>query len=178
MIYHIHRYISPLGGITMTGDGEFLTGLRFDGAKQFVPPTNTNLGADFTDKNCAVFDLTDKWLDLYFGGRQPNFTPPLSVSSTPFRQAVWEILLTVPYGQTVSYGEIAQKIARQKGLRRMSAQAVGGAVGHNPVALIIPCHRVVGAKGNLVGYAAGTEKKAALLRLEHYGLKSTTTTVP
>ena len=103
---------------------------------------------------------------MYFGGRQPDFTPPLVMRGSAFRRAVWEILLTVPYGRTVTYGEIAQRIAVRQGLSRMSAQAVGGAVGHNPVSLIIPCHRVVGADGRLTGYAGGLDRKLRLLAME------------
>ena len=169
MAQYTHRYISPLGDMIMSGDGEFLTDLHFDGSQNLSAAREKIYVADFAKKSHTVFELTDKWLDLYFSGCQPNFTPPLIVKSTPFRREVWEILLTIPYGKTITYGEIAQKIARQRGLRRMSAQAVGNAVGRNPIALIIPCHRVIGTNGTLVGYAAGTEKKAALLRLEQMG---------
>ena len=107
-----------------------------------------------------------KWLDTYFGGKVPNFTPPISIQTTPFRKAVYDILLTIPYGQTMTYGEIANIIAKQNGVERMSSQAVGGAVGHNPVSIIIPCHRVVGADGSLTGYAGGLDRKIELLKLE------------
>ena len=100
-------------------------------------------------------------------GKAPDFTPPLSMKTTAFRKAVWEILLTIPYGRTMTYGEIADRIAAERGLRGMSAQAVGGAVGHNPISIIIPCHRVLGADGSLTGYAGGIDKKAKLLELEH-----------
>ena len=106
------------------------------------------------------------WLDIYFKGKAPDFTPPLCMETTSFRKAVWEIMLTIPYGKTMTYGEIADKIAKQKGLLKMSAQAVGGAVGHNSISLIIPCHRVFGSNGSLTGYAGGIDKKVQLLRLE------------
>ncbi len=161
----LRHYRSPLGGLTMTGDGEALTGLRFDRQKESA---GTHPG-DYSEQNLPVFDETCRWLDVYFSGKAPDFTPALAMRTTPFRKAVWEILLTIPYGRTMTYGQIAEIIAAQTGVRRMSAQAVGGAVGHNPFALIIPCHRVIGAGGNLTGYAAGMEKKIALLRMEREG---------
>ena len=122
-------------------------------------------------KELPVFEKTRRWLDAYFRGEKPDFTPPLSVETTPFRRAVWELLLTIPYGQTMTYGEIAAEIARRRGLSGMSAQAVGGAVGRNPISLIIPCHRVVGTGGSLTGYAGGIEKKVKLLELEHTDMR-------
>ena len=159
---YIDTYSSPLGGITMASDGESLTGLWFDGQKYF--------GATLTDsrekEHLPVFQQAKKWLDLYFQGKKPPFTPPLSPQGSPFRQRVWEILLQIPYGRTMTYGEIASRIAEKQGLESMSAQAVGGAVGHNPISIIIPCHRVVGSNGSLTGYAGGIDKKIALLTLE------------
>ena len=108
-----------------------------------------------------------RWLDIYFDGRKPDFTPPLNPIGSRFRKDVWEILLQIPYGQTVTYGDIAWKLAEKRGLARMSAQAVGGAVGHNEISVIIPCHRVVGTNGSLTGYAGGIDKKIRLLELEH-----------
>ena len=159
---YVHHYQSPLGGITMASNGEALTGLWFDGQKYFADA----LGKEYEEKPLPVFEEADRWLDIYFGGKAPGFTPPLSMKTTQFRKAVWEILLTIPYGQTMTYGEIADRIARQKGLARISAQAVGGAVGHNSTSLIIPCHRVVGTNGSLTGYAGGIRKKVRLLELE------------
>lgn len=164
MNYTTH-YDSPLGGITLASDGKALTGLWFDGQKYF----GSTLSADHEPGNLPVFEQTRKWLEIYFSGKAPDLTPPLYVRATPFRKAVWDILLTIPFGQTMTYGEIAHKIAAQKGLSHMSAQAVGGAVGHNPISLIIPCHRVVGADGNLTGYAGGTDKKLWLLSMEKAG---------
>ncbi len=158
----IHHYVSPLGGITGASDGSALTGLWFDGQKYF----GAGLSGCAAEKALPVFELTGRWLDLYFSGTEPDFTPPLLPRGTPFRKAVWDILLTIPYGSTMTYGEIAEILAERKGLPRMSARAVGGAVGHNPVSLIIPCHRVVGSGGSLTGYAGGTDKKAFLLDLE------------
>lgn len=159
---YTHHYDSPLGGITLASDGEALTGLWFDGQKYF----GEALGKEHEQRNLPVFELADKWLDIYFSGKAPDFTPPLSMKATPFRRAVWEILLTIPYGKIITYGEIADRIAKQKGLQHMSAQAVGGAVGHNAISLIIPCHRVVGTKGSLTGYAGGIDKKRKLLIME------------
>ena len=161
---YTHHYLSPLGGITMASDGEYLTGLWFDGQKYFAD----TLSVQREEKDLDVFRRTDNWLDIYFGGKEPSFTPPISLHTTPFRKAVYDILLTIPYGQTMTYGEIANIIADQQGAEHMSAQAVGSAVGHNPVSIIIPCHRVVGADGSLTGYAGGLDKKTALLKLEKY----------
>ena len=160
---YIHHYDSPLGEITMASDGEALTGLWFDGQKYFA----AGIGKETEEKNLQVFEQTDRWLDIYFQGKEPDFTPKLAMYTTDFRKAVWEILLTIPYGETMTYGEIAKQIAGQSGKKRMSAQAVGGAVGHNEISIIIPCHRVVGTSGSLTGYAGGIEKKVRLLQLEH-----------
>lgn len=161
MMYSCH-YNSPFGRITIASDGEALTGLWFDGQKYFPH----KLAEESTEAELPVFTQTCKWLDIYFSGKEPHFTPPIGIQTTPFRKAVYDILLTIPYGQTMTYGEIANIIAKQRGVERMSAQAVGGAVGHNPISLIIPCHRVVGSDGSLTGYAGGLEKKTELLKLE------------
>ena len=165
---YIHHYDSPLGGITIASDGKALTGLWFDGQKYFAD----TLEKDHEEKALPVFDEADRWLDIYFSGHEPGFTPPIHMKTTPFRKAVWEILLTIPFGRTMTYGEIAARIAEQNGLPRMSAQAVGGAVGHNAVSLIIPCHRVVGADGSLTGYAGGIDRKVKLLSLEKADMSS------
>ena len=156
---YIHRAFSPLGRLTIASDGEALTGLWFDGQKHYAD----TLSPVHMEKDLTVFEETERWLALYFSGKEPDFTPPLCLRGTSFRRAVWEILLTIPYGQTMTYGEIAGIVAEKQGFSGMSAQAVGGAVGHNPVSLIIPCHRVIGASGRLTGYAGGLERKAALL---------------
>lgn len=159
---YTHHYDSPLGGITLASDGDALIGLWFDEQKHFA----YTLGKESEEKLLPVFEETNRWLDIYFSGNAPDFTPPLRMKTTEFRKAVWEIMLTIPFGKTMTYGEIAEKIAKQKGLTRMSAQAVGGAVGHNSISLIIPCHRVVGTNGSLTGYAGGIDKKVQLLMLE------------
>ena len=165
---YIHHYDSPLGGITMASDGNALIGLWFDGQKYYAD----NLNSDYEKKALPIFEQTDQWLDIYFSGNAPDFTPPLAMRTTTFRKAVWNIMLTIPFGQTMTYGEIANRIAKQKGLSQMSAQAVGGAVGHNSISLIIPCHRVVGTNGSLTGYAGGIDKKVKLLALEQVDMSS------
>lgn len=157
-----YHYNSPLGGMTLASNGTEISGLWFDGQKYF----GDTLEDKAVEKNLAIFDQSVRWLDIYFSGEAPSFTPALSVKTTKFRQAVWDFMLSIPFGQTVSYSKIADHIAQQNGLAKMSAQAVGGAVGHNPISLIIPCHRVVGKNGSLTGYAGGLDKKIQLLKLE------------
>ena len=159
---YIHRYDSPLGGIMAASDGDAITGLWFEGQKYYAD----TLERDHEEKELPVFAQADQWLDVYFSGKAPDFTPPLKMKTNAFRKAVWEILLTIPYGQTVTYGEIAERLAKQRSGAGVSARAVGGAVGHNAISLIIPCHRVVGSDGNLTGYAGGIDKKEKLLALE------------
>ena len=161
MVYTYH-YTSPFGRITLTSDGKSLTGLWFDGQKYFPH----KYISESTEADLPIFKQTVKWLDIYFSSEIPDFTPPIYLNTTPFRKAVYDILLTIPYGQTMTYGGIANMIAKQKGVERMSSQAVGGAVGHNPISIIIPCHRVVGAYGSLTGYAGGLDRKIELLKLE------------
>ena len=159
---YVSHYESPFGDITLASDGEALIGLWFDKQKYFADA----LDEKHEEKELQIFGQTKRWLDIYFSGKEPDFTPLLRMNTTLFRRAVWEIMLTIPYGKTMTYGEIAKKIAEQKGIKQMSAQAVGGAVGHNSISLIIPCHRVVGANGSLTGYAGGIDKKIKLLTLE------------
>lgn len=155
---YTYHCASPLGGVTMASDGNALTGLWFDVQKHFP----AGILAACEEKELPVFSETQRWLDVYFSGLVPSFTPPLLLRGTAFRKEVWEILLTIPYGQTVTYGEIAGRLNRPS----MSAQAVGGAVAHNPISLIVPCHRVVGANGSLTGYAGGLDRKLYLLQME------------
>lgn len=157
------KYESTLGEILLAADEAGLIGLWFEGQKYFA---NT-LPDEHIPQETGILTEAKKWLDVYFSGEEPNFIPPLHLNGSAFRQAVWQILLQIPYGQTVSYGEIARKMAEMENTSRMSAQAVGGAVGHNEISIIIPCHRVVGANGSLTGYAGGIDKKIALLELEH-----------
>ena len=147
-----------------TGEKPRVTDLSVQGgSKKFCANEQS---ADFDEGNLAVFDQTKRWLDLYFSGREPGFTPALNPAGSAFRRAVWEILLKIPYGKTTTYGQVAREIAAARGLAKMSAQAVGGAVGHNEISIIIPCHRVIGAHGNLTGYAGGIDRKIKLLKLE------------
>ena len=151
-------YFSPLGRIVLMSDGTALTELDF---AEGVP----EVSAVHTQKDLPVFREVCRWLDVYFAGRDPGTLPPLAPHGTAFQQAVWNILCGIPYGTTTTYGRIAAHIAAARG-GRMSAQAVGGAVGRNPISILIPCHRVIGADGSLTGYAGGLDKKEALLRLE------------
>lgn len=157
------EYDSPLGTITLACDGEAITGLWFNGQKYF----GNILPRETMQQEQPLFAEARRWLDIYFSGRDPGFLPLLRYDSTPFRKLICSIMLTIPYGQTMTYGEIAAEAARQQGIKTMSAQAVGGAVGHNPISLMIPCHRVVGTSGSLTGYAGGIERKVKLLALEH-----------
>lgn len=163
---YVHHCQSPLGGITLASDGVALVGLWFDEQRFFA----ASLSPNREEKPLPVFEQAIRWLDIYFSARDPGFTPPVALRTTEFRQAVCRIMLAIPYGRTMTYGKIAEIVARQKGVPRMSAQAVGGAVGHNPVSLIVPCHRVIGTGGALVGYGGGLDRKAALLALEHADL--------
>lgn len=162
-MFYISKYNSPIGGITLASNGKELTGLWFDGQKYFAD----NLPKEREEKELPIFVQTKKWLDIYFSSKAPDFTPPLSMDGiSPFRKRVWEIMLAIPFGETITYGEIAKQIEKETG-KRVSAQAVGGAVGHNSVSLVIPCHRVVGTNGSLTGYAGGIDKKVWLLKTEH-----------
>lgn len=153
-------YLSPLGPMTLASDGENITGLWFNDQKYFAAPPNAVHGGP------KVFSLAAQWLDSYFAGERPAPSLPLRPAGGAFRQSVWDILVRVPYGQVITYGGIARDMAAQMGRDTMSAQAVGGAVGHNPISILIPCHRVVGTNGSLTGYAGGLERKIALLKLE------------
>ncbi len=166
MIY-TNKYPSPLGTITIACDEKAIIGLWFDGQKYF----GNILPDEIETKEHPLLKEANRWLDIYFSGQEPDFLPPLRYGSTKFRKMVCDIMLTIPYGKTMTYGEIASIIARNLDIPRMSAQAVGGAVGHNPISLMIPCHRVVGANGNLTGYAGGIDLKARLLELENAEIK-------
>lgn len=156
-------YASPLGNILLTADETGLTGLWFEGQKYFAQ----GLPEERREAETPVLTQTKDWLDIYFSGEKPDFLPPLHPAGSQFRQDVWNLLLEIPYGETRTYGEISKKLAERRNLPHSSAQAVGGAVGHNPVSIIIPCHRVVGTNGSLTGYAGGLERKIRLLELEH-----------
>lgn len=157
---------SPVGEMTLISDGVNLTELTFSGQGYF----EKEMPGDAIGQQLPVFDETIEWLTIYFKGQEPDFMPPIQLHGSDFQREVWERLKKIPYGETVTYGEIAKEIARRRGIRVMSAQAVGGAVGRNPVAILVPCHRVVGKNGNLTGYAGGIEKKRKLLELERVAI--------
>lgn len=165
---YINHYCSPIGNILLAADDMGLTGLWFEGQKYFA----LNLDKVHEERELPVFEKAKQWLDVYFLGKEPDFTVPLHFTGTDFQNDVWKILCAIPYGQTMTYGEIAKKIAAKKGLPSMSAQAVGGAVGHNEISIIVPCHRVVGKNGSLTGYAGGIDKKIKLLQLEKVNMES------
>ena len=197
MDYTAH-YQSPLGGITLASNGTALVGLWFDGQKHFAETLDNKYEER---EDLPIFNETKKWLDIYFNGCVPDFTPallprwqklsscplarefekaslgmetfPLQGAGGPFRKRVWEVLLTIPFGHTMTYGDIARIIANERALKTMSSQAVGGAVSHNSIALIIPCHRVIGANGSLTGYAGGIDKKKYLLQMEKASMSTT-----
>lgn len=159
------NYKSPVGNLTIACDSnENIVGLWIEGQKYFC---STVAAPMIENDNLDIFKRTKKWLDRYFNGEKPQISElPLSPKGSEFRQCVWKILCEIPYGETCTYKEIADIIAKEQGVDKMSAQAVGGAVGHNPISIIIPCHRVVGSDGSLTGYAGGIETKIKLLKLE------------
>ncbi|MGI6019911.1 MAG: methylated-DNA--[protein]-cysteine S-methyltransferase [Lachnospiraceae bacterium] len=169
-------YESPLGNILIASDGEGLCGLWFENQRFYGEGLGKHehidlslVYPDYVEMLTGVFASfreTMTWLNMYFRGEEPDFTPKLSVSGTEFQKEVWDILLTIPYGKTMTYGQIAELIAEKHGIKKMSAQAVGNAVGHNSISIIIPCHRVIGAGGNLTGYGGGINRKISLLEIE------------
>ena len=169
MLYY-KKTASPLGEITLRSDGEALTGLWFADDKHYG--AKDIAGAAMADLD--VFMQAEAWLAEYFAGREPKVSVPLKLQGSEFQMQVWRLLLDIPYGRLVTYGDIAKKIAAQKGVARMSAQAVGGAVGHNPLCIIVPCHRVVGANCSLTGYGGGMWRKVRLLELEKVDMSKLT----
>lgn len=161
MTKYFYEYTSPLGDMTVVADDTALIGLYFVGQKYY--PANLS---DCEQKLTNVIKETISLLDKYFAGERVVFDIPLKMEGTEFQRKVWQILLTVPYGKTMTYGDIAKLLAKDMGLSTMSAQAVGGAVGRNRISIIIPCHRVIAANGNLTGYAGGIDKKERLLKIE------------
>lgn len=138
-------YQSSVGDVLLAADETGLTGLWFEGEKFYA----LSLDPEHEERETPIFAITRRWLDIYFSGHEPDFMPPVHMIGSEFRRCVWELLLQIPYGTTVTYGDLARQVARRRGLRRMSAQAVGGAVGHNEISIIVPCHRVVGTNGSL-----------------------------
>lgn len=180
---YVSYHDSPLGRLLLAADSEGLTGLWFEGQKYYARGLEAehelldvgNAGGDSKKNNVsaengakAIKTLSDagRWLDSYFLGKEPDISVPLHLIGTEFQREVWKELLLINYGETRSYGEIAESIAKRRGLDKLSARAVGSAVGHNPISLIVPCHRVVGSDGSLTGYAGGIERKQRLLSLE------------
>lgn len=158
---YISKYKSPLGDVVLAADETGLTGIYFECQKGFEFCLREG-----RERQLPIFDETKEWLNIYFSGKEPRFKPPLHFTGTAFQNEVWGILCSIEYGKTVTYGEIARKISERRGIKRMSAQAVGGAVGKNKISIIVPCHRVIGTNGGIVGYSGGIDKKIALLELE------------
>lgn len=158
----IATYTSELGEMTLACDADGLIGIWFKGQRFF----GASLSPSHTERERELLDEAKRWLDVYFSGRQPSFTPPLSLRGTEFQKKVWKLLMDIPYGKTVSYGELARRLAEREGLTNMSPRAVGNAVGRNPLSILVPCHRVIPADGSLGSYAGGPERKKALLILE------------
>lgn len=156
-MYYSTYYTSPIGKMLIASDGEAICGVWFCGQKHF--PTFDNL---IQKDDLSIFKEVKNWFDDYFNGKNPKINFKLNPKGSEFRLRVWKILSEIPYGETMTYGEIALKLSSS-----MSAQAVGGAVGHNPISILIPCHRVLGANGKLTGYAGGLDKKIELLKLEN-----------
>ena len=167
MVYK-YKYKTPdnFSNINMNSDGEYLTGLWFENARDC-----NKHKIESEEKEMPIFKETCKWLDMYFNGEIPDFTPKYRINNiTPFRKEVINLINTINYGETVTYSDIAKTIAKNRGIARMSSQAVGGAVGWNPIGIIIPCHRVVGKNGSLTGYGGGIKNKIELLTLENIGM--------
>ena len=170
----IHHESSPLGNILLAADEVGLTGLWFEGQKNYARTLSPESG----ERDLPVFQQAKHWLEVYFAGKESAFSVPLHPIGTAFQQRVWDFLRTIPYGNTATYGEIAKRLAAENGLAHLSAQAVGGAVGRNPISILIPCHRVIGADGSLTGYAGGIERKRALLMLEREGVVNAAGAIP
>lgn len=167
-------YTSPIGEITLVSDGISLYALDFVDQKYYL------LGLDeksLEEKDFPIFDEVKSWLDIYFSGKEPDFTPKLQLTGSHFRQLISKLMLKIPYGQTSTYGTLAKEAAAILGKEKMSAQAVGGAVSHNPISIIVPCHRVLGSDGSLTGYAGGIERKFFLIRNEELGVRNCSNTI-
>jgi methylated-DNA-[protein]-cysteine S-methyltransferase len=161
-VEYVQKIKSPAGVLTVSSDGQNISGLWIEGQKYFAK----TLENDFLEQNLSIFENVRKWLDIYFSGREPGFMPPLMPKGSLFQKSVWDNLCKIPYGQTTTYGELAKQLELKNKGKRTSARAIGGAVGHNPISILIPCHRVIGKNGSLTGYAGGIARKIQLLRLE------------
>jgi methylated-DNA-[protein]-cysteine S-methyltransferase len=165
----ISKIKSPVGILTISSDGQNITGLWMKGQKYYA---RTLVEGVLASSNLPIFDSIQKWLDIYFSGKEPDFTLPVMPKGSPFQKAIWNILCKIPYGQTTTYGEVARQFGlTNKEKKHTSPRAVGNAVGHNPISIIIPCHRVIGKNGSLTGYASGIDKKIKLLQLEGIDIK-------
>ena len=166
MSIYLTNYNSPIGKLTIASDGDNIIGLWIEGQKYFLDTIkNDNIKKE---DNLEIFKNAKEWLDRYFKGKKPDINEiRLCPIGNEFRKNVWKILCQIPYGETITYGDIAKRIAKKMNRKSMSAQAVGNAVGHNPISIIIPCHRVVGKNGSLTGYAGGIDKKIKLLKIEN-----------
>ena len=162
---YVYNIQSPLGMLTLSSDGENLSGLWIEGQKYFA----CNLEENALEQTLPIFDKVQKWLDIYFSGKEPDFMPPLMLKGSPFQISIWNILRGIPYGKTTSYGEIAEQFKLENNGKHTSARGVGTAVGRNPISILIPCHRVIGKSGALTGYAGGISKKIQLLQFEGQG---------
>lgn len=173
-MYYTANYLSPVGNLTLVSNETELVGLWIEGQKHF----GGTIKEEFIEKeNVSILKNSKCWLDAYFSGERPTAKDlSLAPIGGEFRQMVWEILCHIPYGEVITYGQISKQVAKQLGKSTMSGQAVGGAVGHNPISIIIPCHRVIGSNGSLTGYAGGIERKVKLL--EHEGLDTSKLTIP
>lgn len=160
---YTQNYQSPLGEIVIASDGTAITGLWLVGQRHF----DIELEGCITDKDLPIFEEVSRWLDIYFTGNNPGEIPAVRMNGTPFQLEVWYILQTIPYGKLITYREVAELIAKKRGIAKMSARAVGNAVGRNPISILVPCHRVVGSDGKMTGYAGGIERKVKLLKLEN-----------
>lgn len=167
-MYFTNNYNSPIGEMLLVSKNDKLCGLWLQKQKYYARTLKT----ETAEKDSALFDNVKSWLDIYFSGINPSFNIPLLFEGTPFQKEVWDILCDIPYGNTMTYKEIANTIARRRGINKMSAQAVGGAVGRNNIAILVPCHRVVGSNGSLTGFASGLDNKIALLKCEHIDMNA------
>jgi methylated-DNA-[protein]-cysteine S-methyltransferase len=161
-VEYIHDVKTPVGILTLSSDGENITGLWIENQKYFAK----TLGKNISKQNLPIFENVQKWLDIYFSGKEPDFMPPLMPEGSSFQLSIWKILRQIPYGRTVTYGEIAKRFEIENQDAHTSARAIGAAVGHNPISILIPCHRVIGKNGDLTGYAGGVGAKFKLLQLE------------
>jgi methylated-DNA-[protein]-cysteine S-methyltransferase len=159
---YIHKIKSPAGPLTVSSDGSSISGLWIEGQKYFAK----TLEKDVLEQNLPVFESVRQWLDIYFSGGEPDFMPPLMPKGSPFQKSVWKDLCRIPYGKTTTYGELAKQFELENKGKRTSPRAIGGAVGRNPISILIPCHRVIGKNSSLTGYAGGIAVKAKLLKLE------------